>query len=160
MHWCVRELSPPTRKDGVAECTRWKNDTPCERGRQPVPGKDYIVDEQFVRDNFSRDLVLFPSTPLLQPRFRHQWIIQRRNRPHVPSPAYTPMPDRENTAEGSGRLFSVYMRPWVLDHGDASTHVPHIVDLDKPIVSRAIGLVVKRRRFQKTIEDHHLVARS
>jgi hypothetical protein len=42
------------------------------------------------------------------------------------------MPDREATADGRARLFSVYLRPWVLDRADADDAVPHIADLDLP----------------------------
>ena len=30
----------------------------------------------------------------------------------------------------SGRIFSAYLRPWVLDENDACAHVPHLRDLD------------------------------
>ena len=40
------------------------------------------------------------------------------------------MPDREATADGRARLFSVYLRPRVLDRVDADDAVPHIADLE------------------------------
>ena len=43
------------------------------------------------------------------------------------------MPDREPQEEDRARLFSVFLRPWVLERGDASVSVPHITDLDKPL---------------------------
>ena len=30
-------------------------------------------------------------------------------------------------------MYSVYLRPWVLDRSQATSEVPHIVDLDQPI---------------------------
>ena len=48
----------------------------------------------------------------------------------VPSPTGTPMPDKESVPDNRARLYSVYMRPWVLDKTMATPEVPHITDLD------------------------------
>jgi hypothetical protein len=48
----------------------------------------------------------------------------------VPAPSNTPMPDQSGQAEGKARLFSLYMRPWVLERVWATALVPHIADLD------------------------------
>ena len=48
----------------------------------------------------------------------------------VPAPSFTPMPDKAADREGKARLFSLYMRPWVLDARHASAMVPHVTDLD------------------------------
>jgi hypothetical protein len=90
------------------------------------PGKDYEVREEAKLDP---DVVVFPELEAM-PSFRHQWILRRRKRPIVPAPTHTPMPDKETSKDGKCRLFSLYMRPWVLDRNFASRHVPHIVDLD------------------------------
>ena len=53
----------------------------------------------------------------------------------VPAPTNTPMPDRQPSRELKSRLFSIYLRPWTLDH--------------------AVGMVVvfqsHRRRLQRTV---------
>jgi len=89
-------------------------------------GVDYEVREEA---NLEPDIVVLPELEEMQ-SFRHRWILRRRKRPMVPAPSHTPMPDKETTKEGKGRLFSLYMRPWVLDRRFASRHVPHIADLD------------------------------
>ena len=89
-------------------------------------GTDYKVREEA---NLQPDIVVLPELKEMQ-SFRHRWILRRRKRPMVPAPTHTPMPDKEATKEGKSRLFSLYMRPWVLDRRFASRHVPHIADLD------------------------------
>ncbi len=89
-------------------------------------GTDYVVREE---TNVHPDIVVFPELEAM-PSFRHRWILRRRKRHMVPAPTHTPMPDKETSKEGKCRLFSLYMRPWVLDKRFASRHVPHIADLD------------------------------
>ena len=67
----------------------------------------------------------------------------------VPAPMNTPMPDKYLGAEKRGRLYSVYLRPWVLDARWATPGVvPYITDLN--VVPRtAVGApAVKRRRLR------------
>ena len=40
------------------------------------------------------------------------------------------MPDRARNQEERAKLYSIYLRPWVLEHDDASSAVPHITELD------------------------------
>ena len=40
------------------------------------------------------------------------------------------MPDRARNQEERAKLYSVYLRPWVLEHDDASAAVPHITELN------------------------------
>jgi hypothetical protein len=40
------------------------------------------------------------------------------------------MPDSKQDVEDKAKLYSVYLRPWVLDRSLATPEVPHISDLD------------------------------
>ena len=85
----------------------------------------------------SDDVLFFPELPE-GPQLRWQWYMRRRRRPMVPAPSGTPMPDKQADGEGKARLFSIYLRPWVLDRRFATQEVPHLADLD----------LVSRRRLQ------------
>ena len=59
------------------------------------------------------------------------------------------MPDQAKNREDKHRLFSVYMRPWVLDRSRASLHVPHLADLDRPFANVDLPPSSKRRMHGK-----------
>ena len=77
----------------------------------------------------SRDVVFFPEL-VDGPQLRRHWYMRRRRRPMVPAPSHTPLPDKQPDGEGKAKLFSLYMRPWVLDRRFATADVPHLADLD------------------------------
>ena len=56
---------------------------------------------------------VYPDAPTLH-RFRHEWVLKRRERPVAPAPAAAPMPNFKRSKEENARIFSVYLRPWVL----------------------------------------------
>ena len=61
-----------------------------------------------------KDKVAYPRIPgkvQLQDRF----YMRRLSVPLVPAPSHTRMPEKEKTQEARARLYSVYLRPWVLD---------------------------------------------
>ena len=91
-----------------------------------VPGTHY---EMVPQASTSRCLP-FPDIPELA-TMRHEWILTPHERPMVPSPSHTPMPDRSQESEARARLFSVYLRPWVLCHMWAIAAVPHLIHLDR-----------------------------
>ena len=65
--------------------------------------------------------------------------------PLVPSPENSPMPANAASQELRCRLFSLYLRPWVLDEAHSSTEVPHLKDLQKvPPADMTIGPQVCR----------------
>ena len=97
------------------------------------------------------DIVVFPDTALLK-HFRQEWMLVRRRAPFVPQPEGTPMPEREPTAEGRGKLYSIYMRPWVLLREDASTAVPQLKDLDVIVPDEDAPPQAKRRISVKRSE--------
>ena len=76
------------------------------------------------------DFIVLPDIPAMQ-QMRHEWVLRRANRPYVPQPDSTPMPDNAASLEEKAKLFSVYLRPWVLDKEIASSVVPHITDLNR-----------------------------
>ena len=98
---------------------------------------------------------MLPKTTQLH-QLRHEWILRRANRPYVPEPDGTPMPDAAANAEEKARLYNVYLRPWVLDHGDASLAVPHITDLN---LCDAVGRASSKRK-RLTTKTENLVERS
>ena len=141
MYWEVLPLRPPSGDDGGGD-TKWTPEFAQggrPEGKDCEPGRHYVVDETL---GDAPDVVLLSPCTVL----RHQWYLRRRQRPMVPAPSNTPMPDKQKTAEGKNRLFSVYMRPWVLDHALASQHVPHLCDLDRA-AAEADSPPVKRRRL-------------
>ena len=74
-------------------------------------------------------------------QLRNLWYMERRNRPMVPAPSNTPMPDKQPDGEGKAKLFSLYMRPWTLDPSIATEEVPHIANLDR--VQRSTSCVLE-----------------
>ena len=65
------------------------------------------------------------SIPQLQ-WYRSKWILRRRARPVVPV-LRGPMPHRGvKCKEQRARLLSLYLRPWVMQHANATVYVPHI----------------------------------
>ena len=56
---------------------------------------------------------------------RHNAVMVRRKIPHVPQPNSTPLPTTGLPEEERGRIFSVYLRPWVLNRKDVSAVCPH-----------------------------------
>ena len=58
------------------------------------------------------------------------------------------MPRAKMPEEERCRLLSVYLRPWVLHRKYASPHVPHLVDLDRP-VSRVLNHPRIMQRLRK-----------
>ena len=140
--WKIEELRAPPHDDddleeepltkwvtckyGASKVTLLGKDRIADKSIKPIPGKHYVINDWVYGD---RNYIVYPEVQSL-PEFRYTWIMKRRVRPMVPAPTGMPMPDRQSTAEGCCKLFSVYMRPWVLDQRFASRHVPHIRDLD------------------------------
>ena len=148
MYWSVEPLKPPKATKVLVDSPPIENpskppDEPltewiAEPSSDSIPeaGIHYVVRTKALANN--NDYIVYPESEILQV-FRHQWIMCRSKRPFEPQPTNTPMPDREPHEEDRARLFSVYMRPWVLDRADASEVVPFIADLDRPLVPRIIG---------------------
>ena len=97
-------------------------------GATPEAGKHYIIDDKGLRDH--HDYIVLPNIPVLQ-QTRHEWVLRRAYRPYVPHPESTPMPDHAASMEDKAKLYSVYLRPWVLDKDIATAAVPHITDLNR-----------------------------
>ena len=141
MYWEVEQLSPPGRDPDDAK-TMWVTEPPTpEMKASRRPSTDYKVREEVGRNP---EYVVFPDTEPLK-TFRHEWILRRHWRPMVPSVEGVMMPDREKTREGRSRLFSLYLRPWVLEGSHASAHVPLLRDLSRIPVT--IHEEPKRRRL-------------
>ena len=71
--------------------------------------------------------------------------MQRRKIPIVPAPTGTPMPEQENDGNKKAQLYSIYLRPWVLDKTLATKEVPHIADLDLSTESGCPGNIIRHR---------------
>ena len=89
------------------------------------PGDHYVVRECITRMGY----ILYPDEPELS-TFRHEWVMRRHVRPLIASPNKTPMPESTLTRKVRARLFSTYLRTWVLSRRQTSPHVPHLSDLD------------------------------
>ena len=125
MYWEILPLPRPT--EATQECpvplSRWtgKDKTTYELNPAVLPAEPSLDD----------DIIFFGEIPG-DVELRNRWYLRRRLRMMVPAPSGTPLPDKERCPERKARLFSVYMRPWVLDPAKACTrgHVPHIADLN------------------------------
>ena len=111
---------------GLAYYEEHKSDDP---PAELTPGLHWKVIEP--RDNIHRkNYITYPSEGTALQYFRHEWVMMLQARPFVPQPSGTPMPDKKHTVEERARLLSVYLRPWVLFRCHASTHVPHLTELN------------------------------
>ena len=136
--WEVLQLPKPMKpsSDNPVPLTRWVR--PPNSGEND-PG-EYEVNPDAENENRT-DILFYKEIPGTV-QLRDLWYMRRRLRPMIPSPANTPMPDKERCRDRKARLFSLYLRPWVLEHATASVHVPHITDLD---LIQQSGNGVKRR---------------
>ena len=110
----------------------------------PTPGEHYVV----VECTDPTKYLSFPQsreTELL----RHNAVMVRNKRPHVPQPSGTPLPTTQLPEEERGRIFSVYLRPWVLNSEYASAHVPLLADIDI-LVSDVLSAVQFHRDLKET----------
>ena len=65
------------------------------------------------------------------------------------------MPENQETTEAKARLFSLYMRPWVLLDKHASQHVPPLAKLGHLPVQPAEAIVKRRRLSGKQPSVSH-----
>ena len=152
MFWEIHRVpSPMAETDDGVKISRW-TEVKIPKGTRARAGIHYVVNEQVLQDH--HDYIVLPNTTRLSARFRHEWILRRAHRPYVPQPDGTPMPDHARNHEERAKLYSVYLRPWVLEHEDASAAVPHITHLNLVPASH----LCVRTRWQKDI-DTHLVFR-
>ena len=91
------------------------------------PGIHYVLNEEWCQAQ--SNVCIFPDLPQTA-RYRHQWIMLKRERPVVPCPERTPLPKKAMTLDEKARLCSVYLRPWTLLYQHESTAVPHLRNLD------------------------------
>jgi hypothetical protein len=94
---------------------------------EPDSDRDYDVNPEAE----TNDVRFFPEDLPGDVQLRWRWYMRRRRRPMVPAPTNTPMPDKQGSSEGKARLFSLYLRPWVLDGRFATEAVPHLSQLDR-----------------------------
>jgi len=158
MLWSAEELPAPAKNakasDGKENLRMDSLNIPqnktCWVAAQPESGESkagvhYRVNEA-LKDH--PDYVVFPDIPVLQAVFRHTWVLRRNARPFVPQPAGTPMPERAPKREERSRLFSLYLRPWVLERLHATRQVPHISELDVVAPPKDMEQEPKRLRLQ------------
>ena len=133
MFWEVERVPRPEKhtEDGH-EISCWTG-VQIPKGTSPEPGIHYIIDDALLADREQEPFHVYVALPDIEELqiFRHEWVLRRAHRPFVPQPDSTPMPDRARTVEQRARLYSVYLRPWVLSRRLASRHVPHLSTLDE-----------------------------
>ena len=130
--WQLEYLKPPSSYGSNAK-TAWteegwkyyeetKGNT---KAPAPKPGEHYIVVAcmdpfKYISYQDSNETALL----------RHSVVMVRNKIPYVPQPDGTPLPTTHLSEEERCRIFSVYLRPWVLNTEDASPHVPFLADID------------------------------
>ena len=93
----------------------------------------------------SGDLLFYPVLAG-DVQLRNNWYMKRRKRPILPAPCNTPMPEKYTSHDKRGRLYSNYLRPWVMDaNWETPGIVPYVTHLD--IVPAPETMPVKRRRL-------------
>ena len=118
MHWEVKELPKPPSGKTHGPLSQWVDVHDKDNDEvEPVPQAE------------TKTLCFYPNIPGCV-QLRRRWYMTRRERPMVPAPSNTPMPDKQGNAEAKSRLYSLYLRPWTLDKAIATSEVPHITDLD------------------------------
>ena len=128
MFWEVERVGIPKQFSKYQERMSIWTDVDILPGTPAEAGKHYVIDDAGLRNN--HNYIALPDIPAMQ-QMRHEWILRRANRPYVPQPENTPMPDKAASPEEKAKLYSVYLRPWVLDKNIASAAVPHITDLNR-----------------------------
>ena len=125
MFWEVLPLPKPGSKDCDEDTPEDNKVHPVSLTKLNTRGDDFDINP----DAECRDVVFYPDLEVCR-NLRKQWYMHRRHRPMVPAPQHTPMPDKQIDVEGKSRLFSLYLRPWVLSHSQASAitilHVEHM----------------------------------
>ena len=100
------------------------------------PYKDYVLNDETIKANsqihvYPPSAVLFEGVaPARYDKFRHSWLLIRRQRPVIPCPQQTPLPNKRMSKSNRAKIFSVYLRPWTLSRVFADSTVPHLADLD------------------------------
>ena len=125
MLWEVRRLPAPSSRKGTRH-----SDAPCLS--EWLPGeKEYGLNPEAVAYFADKPHILFYPVIDGNRFLRDNWYMARRMRPQVPAPSGTPMPDRYRSGEQRGKLYSLYLRPWVLHPLWASAgRVPYLCDLN------------------------------
>ena len=103
-----------------------------------------LVDFEKAQKGITSDVVVFPTTPETL-SFSSVCALRRRRTPVVPRPTFCKLPRADTGVEERGRLFNVYLRPWVLVREWATSHVPHISDLSL-LVSDVVSAAEQRQR--------------
>ena len=111
----------------------------------PVPGEHYVV----VDCTNPTRYISFPESSETE-LLRHNVVMVRYKRPHVPQPSATPLPTTHLSEEERGRIFSVYLRPWVLSAKYASAHVPLLGDIDILVSDVLSALQIQRDLKENT----------
>ena len=82
-------------------------------------------------------------------QLNRSWYMQPRKIPMVPAPTGSPRPEHESDTNKKARLYSICLRPWVLDKTLATKEVPHIADLDLWTESGCPGHIIRHRLWGK-----------
>ena len=121
----AHDVKPAIPEDGGES----SSDSESESGEKPQwePNPEFI----------SKDVCFYPEDVPGSTDFRRTWYMQRNKRLLIPSPTGTVMPDKVKDEEKKAKLYSLYLRPWVLREADQIRFVPHILNL--PSVRRELG---------------------
>ena len=151
MWWSVRKLpQPPGPKPNPANREEYiarvqdLNETLRAKGAMTIWSDEPRQEESGEKarwepnpDYSSKDVCFYPEDIPGSTDFRRTWYMHRNRRLMIPSPTGTVMPDKVKDEEKKAKLYSLYLRPWVLREKDQIKFVPHIVNL--PSIRRVLG---------------------
>ena len=109
MFWEVQQVGKPTVSTSDKISLSIWTGVEVLPGCQAQAGIHYVVNDAGLSDK--HDYIVLPDAPATQ-QIRHEWVLRRANRPYVPQPESTPMPDNASSVEEKAKLFSIYLRPW------------------------------------------------
>ena len=97
MFWEVESVGNPRQRNNDGEVlSKWIPGVEVLPGMQAEPGRHYEIDADGLCGH--HDYIVLPDIPTMQ-QMRHEWVLRRANRPYVPQPDATPMPDNAASLE-------------------------------------------------------------
>ena len=100
-----------------------------------APCVDFVLNDDFIehfsdlRPHPEENVMFDDEAPQGYEKFRHAWLMVRREQPVAPCPAQTPLPGKRMGKEQRAVIFFVHPRPRTLAGKAASRAAPHLANL-------------------------------